>query len=396
MSSNPVSKPASEEMETVKSQLIDMRDSVPEGRTLKDFISPSYAGDANVQKLIDILESNKGETKPVMMTKASQDLLMRAIDKAALDKAVQEAEALKQGISIDIPGKVEESTNDILNYLESEFDPDDFDVVKQLPEELLRIAKDNIDEIKDMLIDGKELTDIENYLRSSEATRHRKATEGDYQILDLPKEMRWLNRNLPQLSRERRVQIIKGLIACSDGSMDFGRVENGIMMIGNQSAEGTVYHEAFHYVVQFLMTDDEIDNLFRAARERYGNLPSVAMEERLAEDFSDYVLGIDPEESRLKKFFRELWEAIKAMFNNSSYIQTLFRDINNGVYSGMEFRNDRENQFSSIAKEDREVSKDYEYLTDDERERIDSAGISVEQYNNLSKEDKEYLLHCVI
>jgi hypothetical protein len=144
------------------------------------------------------------------------------------------------------------------------------------------------------------------------------------------------------------------------------------------------------------MTDEEIDNLFRAAQDKYGEMPLVALEERLADDFADYVKGIDPEEGRIRKFFRELWNAIKSIFNNKTYINTLFSDINNGVYSGKEFRDDRSNVFAAINNEQRDAAKNYEYLTDAERTRIDENGISRETFNAMTKEEQEYMLHCVV
>ena len=84
------------------------------------------------------------------------------------------------------------------------------------------------------------------------------------------------------------------------------------------------------------------------------------------------------------------------MFNNKAYIDTLFRDINNGVYSGKEFRDDRSNVFTAINNEQRDAAKNYEYLTSSERDRINENGISRETYNAMTKEQQGYMLHCVI
>ena len=398
---NPVTKKPVDQEIVVKGQLINLRDSLPEGRTLKEFILKEYADNQDVLKLCDILEENKGSNKPIMMTKASQDLLLKAIDKDAIAKAILEAEARKQQLKIDIPTEngmtMVEAEQKMLGY---GIHKQDIDELKQLPEEVfIRIAQRKQDSVEalNMLIDEVSIDEIARVFSSpSNAARHKKAKDGEYRKLNLQQEMRWLTKNLPQVSKERRLQIIKGLIACSDGTMDFGRVENGIMQIGTQAEEGTVYHEAFHYVVQFLMTDDEIDSLFKAATEKYGKMPLVALEERLADDFADYVKGIDPEESKIRKFFRELWNAIKSMFNNKAYIDTLFRDINNGVYSGKEFRDDRNNVFTAINNEQRDAAKNYEYLTSSERDRINENGISRETYNAMTKEQQGYMLHCVI
>jgi hypothetical protein len=275
------------------------------------------------------------------------------------------------------------------------FDEDELELLEELPDNLYILAADNQLVVKELL-NNEGIEGVESYLTSSDATRHKKAKEGSYKKLDLQKELRWMTRNLPQISKERKLQIIKGLVACSDGTWDFGRVEHGVMVIGTQAEEGTVYHEAFHYVVQFLMTDNEIDTMFQEAEKKYGKMPIVALEERLADDFADYVKGVDPEENKIKRFFRDLWNAIKAMFGNKPYIETLFRNINTGVYAGTEFRDDRSNIFASINPETRQLAKNYEYLNNDERIRISEARVGKDTYNQLSKEQQEYMLHCVI
>ena len=403
MSNKAISKPDVDKEVAVKSQLIQLRDMVPDGATLKDFILKEYADNQDVLKLVDILEKNKGNNKPVMMTSASQNLILKALDLGAIDKAVQEDAARKQQLSINVPKEEEWDRKKAISEMSMYgIKNADIELLNQLPEELLiKAAKSKTTAINclDILMetDG-DIEEVESYLRSlpSSATRHRKAKDGNYRKLDLQKELRWLTQNIPQVSRERRLHIVKGLIACSDGTMDFGKVENGIMTIGTQAEEGTVYHEAFHYVVQFLMSDKEINTLFEAATLKYGNIPIVALEEKLADDFADYVNGIDPNESRIRKFFRELWNAIRQLFNNSSYIETLFRNINTGVYSGDEYVDDRNNAFSTIMDKQRQVSRNYEYLTNEEKQSVSDSGVSVDAYNDLQKEQQDYLLNCAV
>ena len=297
-------------------------------------------------------------------------------------------------MALDIP----ENTEDPQMTME-DLDSDAMGVFEELSEELQDKIRNNptmIKSLSDSVAAGLSAEQIEEVMSADNAIRHKKAVDLPYEKLDLQREMRWLTKNLPQLSKERKVQIVKGLIMCSDGTADFGRLENDVITIGTNAGKGTVYHEAFHAVVQFFMTDEEIDRLFKAAKERYGEMPEVALEERLADDFEDYVKGLDYEDNRIKRFFKELWNAIKSFLSKKSYIETLFRNINTGIYSGTEFKNDRNNAFSIIASEDRQAAKNYEYLTRGERERLQEAGIERDIYNQLSKKEKEYMLHCVV
>ena len=74
----------------------------------------------------------------------------------------------------------------------------------------------------------------------------------------------------------------------------------------------------------------------------------------------------------------------------------LYRDINRGVFASREFRSDRNNVFADIAFEKREFTKNYAFLTNEERSRLDEAGVNPEIYDRLNKEDKEYILHCLV
>lgn len=393
-------KPAEREI-PIKQVITELQNKIPEGRHLKEFIKSEYSKDSIILKLAEIVAENAGSETPVLMTEASQNALYNALDIDAIDKAHQESLAASNDIPLDIP-KAEESTleEDINALFDSGvFDNsyrDDFDALPDTVKKTIVASPDMHSTISDMLSSGADSNEISEYVNNNPNVRHKKAEKVPYKVLDLQKELRWLQRVLPQLSSQRRLQIVKGLIKCSDGSDDFGRLQGNLILIGNQSAEGTVYHEAFHAVVQFLLTDEEIEALHKAAVKKWGNLNPVALEEKLADEFEYYIKGLDYEAGSIRKFFKELWTAIKALFGNKSYMDNLFRDINRGVYSGREFRDDRSNVFSSINDEQRENTKDYGFLTREEQERVDNAGIESTVYNQLTKKEKEYMLHCVI
>ena len=385
----------------IKQKLQDLYDKVPNGMYLADFVREEYADDETIKKLAGIFDENNGSDEPVLMTEASQNALLDALDTDAIEKAHQESLTAAEDLPLDIPQQDERPLDErFAATLCVSIEDLDADVLSELPDSIKESVVQHPElgaAVGNMIMDNEDIENIISYVHeNAPVIRHKKASKIPYRVLDLQKELRWLQRALPQLSSSRRLQIVKGLIQCSDGSADYGRLQGDIILIGNQAEEGTVYHEAFHAVVQFLLTDDEIDSLHKAAVRKWGNLNPVTLEEKLADEFEYYMKGLDYEAGPIKKFFRELWTAIKALFSNKYYMDNLFRSINRGVYAGREFRDDRNNVFRSITSEQREHSRDYAFLTADEKERLHDDNISSSVYNQLNKKEKEYMLHCVV
>ena len=231
---------------------------------------------------------------------------------------------------------------------------------------------------------------IEKYL-------HRKAVDTvGYKKLNMQKELEWLNSVLPQLSRNNKIKIINGLIKCSDGTWDYGQMKNGLIYIGTNGKEGTVYHEAFHAVTQWILTDDELNALYEAARERYGNLDTVILEEKMADDFMLYTMGVKPSyKPKHQNIFKRLWDTIKKMFRSTNMIDRLYQNINDGVYAGKVLRTDN-NEFADITSEDRSVSMGYAFLDNEQREKLKDNNVTREQYEVLDNQERRYLFHCVL
>ena len=177
---------------------------------------------------------------------------------------------------------------------------------------------------------------IENYLGIKPL--FRRITESKEQMTQ--REIKWLERVLPNLTEENRIELVKGLIKISEedgGGFAWGQFKQGIITLSNLAARGTVYHEAFHAVTHTLLNDSEYDELFKAGREKYGNLSEVAIEEKLAEDFRRYMqLEEMPFVGRIVKIFRNLKHIIQNLLGNEPYLNKLYYNINNGVYSNRE------------------------------------------------------------
>lgn len=166
----------------------------------------------------------------------------------------------------------------------------------------------------------------------------RRVTESKEQIRD--KEIKWLSKALPNLTEEERIKVVEGLIEISEedgGGFAWGQFKQGIITISNLAARGTVYHEAFHAVTHTLLNDSEYDELFKAGREKYGDLSEIEVEEKLAEDFRRYMqLEEMPFVGRIVKIFRNLKHIIQNLLGNEPYLNKLYYSINNGVYSNIE------------------------------------------------------------
>ena len=177
---------------------------------------------------------------------------------------------------------------------------------------------------------------IENYLGMKPL--YRRVTESNEQVRE--RELKWLFKVLPNLSEEGRVRVVNGLIkvAAEDGGgFAWGQFKQGIIEISNVAARGTVYHEAFHAVTHTLLNDSEYEELFKAGRERYGNLSDEAIEENLAEDFRRYMqLEEMPFVGRVVRIFRTLKHIVQNLLGKETYLNKLYYNINHAKFANKE------------------------------------------------------------
>lgn len=175
-------------------------------------------------------------------------------------------------------------------------------------------------------------TTLDNFLTE---TKLRESNNEYYQKWDKEKELKWMQRVLPNLSTEDRLRIvegIEGLIPVGDtGRKAYGRFRDGIIEIGRNAARGTVYHEAFHAVTHTLLSEKERTTLFSEAKNKYGDLGTIKLEEKLAEDFRRYVqIGESGFYGVVNRIFRTIKHLVKQLFGKEAYIDNLFYRINRG------------------------------------------------------------------
>ena len=143
----------------------------------------------------------------------------------------------------------------------------------------------------------------------------------------------------PSLSEDDRVVIVQGLIHTIDSNGKpveaYGEFRDGVLYISDQAPKGTAYHEAFHYIADTLLNEEEKVNMFKAAKEKYGDLSEIALEEKLAEDFREFMNGYDNPyiPNFLRTLFHKLKTIVKAIAGKPVYVDNLFYDIYRRKYS---------------------------------------------------------------
>lgn len=177
--------------------------------------------------------------------------------------------------------------------------------------------------------------------KKASRTRHklRKVKSPDYEKWDEKKELKWLNKVLPQLSESDRVKVVKGLIKVGKrGALAWGQFDKGVITLSDIAAEGTAYHEAFHAVFNLLLDNDERQALYDEARKLYGEKDNLSLEEDMAEGFREYVttrqnaglLG------KIKNFFKDLWIKVTNWNSIRPHLTAYYQMINRGEYSNRE------------------------------------------------------------
>lgn len=204
----------------------------------------------------------------------------------------------------------------------------------------------------------------------------------------------------PQLSEAGRIVVVNGLIKTVDEAGNpidaYGEFRDGILYISSQSPAGTAYHEAFHYVTDMLLSDADRTTMFKAAKERYGDLSEIALEEKLAEDFREFMNGYDDTSllGKIKTLFRNIKHLIDNLVGRTTYLDNLFFDIYKNRYSSTTER--VEDNFNNDLIRYKTTQLSYAKLDETSRDSLTAKGINEQQFNTLAIEDKESILFCLL
>lgn len=219
----------------------------------------------------------------------------------------------------------------------------------------------------------------------------REVTDETTEVWNRERELAWISKVLPQLSEGDRLRVVSGLIeAGSKGTLAWGQYKDGIITLSNIAAPGTLYHEAFHAVFQGLLNESQREVLLAEARQLYGNLDNVSLEENMSEAFREYTMSQETNGlgRRIINFFRNLLAKITHRNSMAPHLDNLYRDINKGKYA-MEYSID------SIVEETSNKVTSFSSLTAEQQADLQAKGMSVEQWNNISQEEREQALYCL-
>jgi predicted NAD-dependent protein-ADP-ribosyltransferase YbiA (DUF1768 family)/uncharacterized protein YigA (DUF484 family) len=161
----------------------------------------------------------------------------------------------------------------------------------------------------------------------------------------------WLKANFPNIPIYR----LKNIIRSANGKYAWGMFQRNAVYLFQNAEVGTIYHEVFHAI--WNMTTDKkereaIENEFKnrtgtffdrtSGKDiKYSDATPLEIEERLAEEFRDYVHdGIIPPKPKdgrpfIVKLFSDLVNLIKKFFTGAdaqSNTEELFSKINTGYY----------------------------------------------------------------
>lgn len=221
------------------------------------------------------------------------------------------------------------------------------------------------------------------------------------------KELKWLEKVLPQLSENDRVKVVKGLIKVGEkGAMAWGQFNKGIITLSDIAAEGTTYHEAFHVVFNLLLDDKEKQSLYNEAKQIYGEKDNLSLEENMAESFREYVMTRQKKGlfNKIKNFFEDLWIKISNWNKLQPHLISYYQSINEGKYAN---KIDSISSIKDLRSEDniksrknidnnREVNNlNFNTLDSETLKALKDKKWTEEMWNSVSQIEREQAIKCI-
>ncbi len=234
------------------------------------------------------------------------------------------------------------------------FGLDDNSVVDEVKEEKPKIIPPTKPSLEDDILPDDEDSDGAVYTSLK--------TDTDRKGINIQKELQWLAKVLPNFSQESRVQIISDYIKIANAKkLAEGTYDGEIITLSKLATEGTVYHEAFHVVMNSILSDAEKQEVLKEAREYFGakdekdqDIADILYEEDLAEAFRDYTITQQKQGlgNKIIRFFKRLFNLTNSHKELSPYLTNLFNQINQGKYADQNIKKSKLTTLASIHNDD--------------------------------------------
>ena len=222
----------------------------------------------------------------------------------------------------------------------------------------------------------------------------RRVDDTEATVWNQEKELNWISRVLPQLSKNDRVQVVKGLIKVGrQGALAWGQFDKGVITLSDIAAEGTAYHEAFHAVFNLLLDNDERQALYDEARKLYGEKDNLSLEEDMAEGFREYVMtrqnrGLG---KRILDFFKELFTKVTNWNNIRPSLIDYYRRINEGKYADGTFKVPTISELRGATS----TTTSFKTLSESAQENLLKKGWTAEKFDSVSQEERDQAIKCI-
>lgn len=222
----------------------------------------------------------------------------------------------------------------------------------------------------------------------------RRVDDTEATVWNQEKELNWISRVLPQLSKNDRVQVVKGLIKVGrQGALAWGQFDKGVITLSDIAAEGTAYHEAFHAVFNLLLDNDERQALYDEARKLYGEKDNLSLEEDMAEGFREYVMtrqnrGLG---KRILDFFKELFTKVTNWNNIRPSLIDYYRRINEGKYADSTLKVPTISKLRGATS----TTTSFNTLSESAQENLLKKGWTAEKFDSVSQEERDQAIKCI-
>jgi hypothetical protein len=297
----------------------------PQGKKLI-FIAPADTTKENALQKISILKGGDLEELMAKVKDAGKDpaTVLKGTIFNAIAPTLNEMKALEAELTVTIPEDVEEVVvADAESQMGKPVDQDIIDAVNEkisgMDDEALRVV-------------------VENELKAF-------VPENWNQVET------WLKANFPNIPVYR----VKNIIQATNGRQAWGMFKDGAIYVYENAEVGTAYHEVFHAVWRMFSDSAEQKAILDEMRTRggkffdraslsdvnYSEATEEQLEEKLAEEFRDYVqdkkIPAKPAKGRpyILKLFADMVTAIKEFFlgpQSDAKVAKMFSRIGQGYY----------------------------------------------------------------